>query len=191
MICIRFRKVPEVTFERPTAAGMGAAEVTLVTPWGLRWRLVLSLEVTLDRAVHQELHNNKLECFVCSRAAEKETEIRQIEQTGEWRIHPLLDQGADVFPRDVGDGLEEAVSGHQHLTPHLTLVFLGWGCAGQTQKLVKNLVGGRKSPFKMMDGWMEVLIGGGEWRVTCSMNSMLILFSISLITRWALHWNIL
>lgn len=27
--------------------------------------------------------------------------------------------------------------------------------------------------------------------LTCSMNSMLIRFSISLITRWALHWNIL
>lgn len=52
----------------------------------------------------------------------------------------MLDQGADVFARDVGDGLEEAVSGHQHLTPHLTLVFLGRGGAGQTQKLVKNLV---------------------------------------------------
>lgn len=99
-------------------------------------------------------------CSVCSRAAGTEPEIsgklKQIErpyrkQTGEWGIHPLLDQGADVFSRDVGDGLEEAVSGHQHLTPHLTLVFLGWGCAGQTQKLVKNLVRGEKSPIKMMD----------------------------------------
>lgn len=40
------------------------------------------------------------------------------------------------------------MSGHQHLAPHLTLVFLGRGGAGQTEELVKNLVSGEKSPFK-------------------------------------------
>lgn len=55
------------------------------------------------------------------------------------RIHPLFDEGSYVFTRDVGDGLEEGVSWQKHLTPHLTLVLLGWSCAGQAQKLVKNL----------------------------------------------------
>lgn len=51
----------------------------------------------------------------------------------------MFNQGADVFARDVGDGFKEGVSGQQHLTPHLTLVFLGRGSAGETQELVEDL----------------------------------------------------
>lgn len=47
------------------------------------------------------------------------------------------------------------MSGHQHLAPHLTLVFLGRGGAGQTEELVKNLVSGEKSPFKLCRFWPE------------------------------------
>lgn len=51
----------------------------------------------------------------------------------------MFNQGADVFARDVGDGFKEGVSGQQHLTPHLTLVFLGRSSAGETQELVEDL----------------------------------------------------
>lgn len=51
----------------------------------------------------------------------------------------MFDEGTYVFARDVGDGFEEGVSGQKHLTPHLTLVLLGRGCAGQAQELVENL----------------------------------------------------
>lgn len=55
------------------------------------------------------------------------------------RIHPLFDERANVFARDVGDGFEEGMSRQKHLTPHVTLVLLGRGCACQTQELVENL----------------------------------------------------
>ena len=51
----------------------------------------------------------------------------------------MFDEGPDVFPRDIGDGLEEAVRGHQHLTPHVTLVLLRRGRAGEAEKLVEHL----------------------------------------------------
>lgn len=51
----------------------------------------------------------------------------------------MFDEGAYVFARDIGDRLEEGVSGQQHLTPHLTLVLLGGGSAGQAQELVEDL----------------------------------------------------
>lgn len=40
------------------------------------------------------------------------------------------------------------MSGHQHLAPHLTLVLLGGGRAGQAQELVENLGGGEKQNLK-------------------------------------------
>lgn len=55
------------------------------------------------------------------------------------RIHPLFDEGSYVFARDIGDGFEEGMSRQEHLTPHLTLVLLGWGCAGQAQEFIENL----------------------------------------------------
>lgn len=46
----------------------------------------------------------------------------------------------------------------------------------------------RKHSYK---GKLQAWSLKSRWFPTCSMNSMLIRFSISLITRWALHWNIL
>lgn len=59
--------------------------------------------------------------------------------SGSGRIHPLLDQRADVFAGDVGDGLEEGVGGQQHLAPHVALVLLRGRRAGQAQQLVEDL----------------------------------------------------
>lgn len=61
-------------------------------------------------------------------------------ETSIWRIHPLLDERSDVLPRHVGDRFEEPRGGHQHLAPHVRLIFLGWCRAGQTQELVKHLM---------------------------------------------------
>lgn len=60
------------------------------------------------------------------------------------RIHPLFDEGAYVFARDIWDGFEEGMSRQKHLAPHVTLVLLGWGCTGQAQKLVENLQEGSR-----------------------------------------------
>lgn len=51
----------------------------------------------------------------------------------------MFNQGADVFARDIGDGFKEGMSGQKHLTPHLTLVFLGRGSTGETEELVEDL----------------------------------------------------
>lgn len=51
----------------------------------------------------------------------------------------MFNEGADVFARDVGDGLKEGMSGKKHLTPHLTLVFLGRGSTGEAEELVEDL----------------------------------------------------
>ena len=54
-------------------------------------------------------------------------------------IHPLLDEGTDVLARHIGDGLEETGGRHQHLAPHVRLVLLGRGSAGQAQQFVEDL----------------------------------------------------
>ncbi len=51
----------------------------------------------------------------------------------------MFNEGAYVFAGHVGDGFEEGMRGQQHLAPHLTLVLLGRGCAGQAQQLIENL----------------------------------------------------